>query len=100
MERALLHRRNGGADVGVGGEHDDERVGVGLLDLLENLEPVGVGQCEVEQDEVRSLAMLRDRLAGRAAFERAIALFLETIDARPANQRFVVNHQHGCMGHQ
>ena len=55
--RAGLHRFDGGVDARIGGQQDHQRVGIGLLDLLQDRQAVGVGQPVVEQHEIDALAL-------------------------------------------
>ena len=100
VERAALHRLDGGADLGVGGQHDHQRVGIRLLDLLQHRQAVRVGQREIEQHEVDAVAVLRHGFTRRAGFDGPIAFFLETVDQRPANQRLIVDDEDGGVRHQ
>ena len=87
-----LHRR---ADIGVGGHDDHLDVGMALLDLAEHLDPVRVGQLEIQQEEVG--ALLPDGRHGSRAVLRGldvVAELLERLLEGPANQALVVNDQH------
>ena len=63
------------------------------LICLSTVSPSASGRPIVEQHEIDAVAMLRDRVGGGAGLERAIALLLEAVDERPANQRLVVDDQ-------
>ena len=71
-----------------------------VLDLLQDRQAVGVGQREVEQDQVYAVAMLGDGVAGRAGLDGPVALFFQPVDERPANEGLIVNDQDGGVRHQ
>jgi hypothetical protein len=73
---AVLHRFDGVVNARIRGQQDDKRVRVGLLDLFEDRESVGVRQAEVEQDEVDALPMTFDRLPGGLGLEDAIPFWV------------------------
>ena len=96
---AVLHRLDGVVDARIGGQEDDQRVRVVLLDLLEHREAVGVRQAEIEQHEIHAFAMALERLGGGFGLENAVALLAEPIGQRPANQLFVVDDEDGRRAH-
>src|SRR5262245_1523953 len=76
--RAPLHRLDGLRHAAVAGDDDDFRVGVRLLELPQQLQPVDVGQHHVRDDNV-GLPGLEDLLAPRTDHRSAdlIPLMLE-----------------------
>ena len=64
---ADLHRLDGGVDRGIGGQQDDEDVGVVLLDLAQHGDAVDVGQLVVEQHEIDAVARRARAPPGRSA---------------------------------
>ena len=99
MVGAVLHRLDGVVDARIRGQQDDERVRVGLLDLLEDREAVGVRKAEVEQDEVHAFPMTFDRLPGGLGLEDAVPFLGQPIGERPADQLLVVNDEDGRRAH-
>ncbi len=52
VERSVAHGAHGRGHLGVGRDHDDRRLVPLLAQLHENVEPVAVGQPQVEEDHV------------------------------------------------
>ena len=74
--------------------------GVGLLDLLQHRQAVGVGQLIVEQDEVDAAPAKRSSASRRRlGFDDAVALCRQPLGQRPANQLLVVDDQNRGDGH-
>jgi len=97
---ALLHDLHGGFDVRVRRQEDDEGVGIMLLDLLQQAQTVGIGQLEVEQDEIDGVSQGLVRRAAAVGLEHAVALLLEPLAQRPADQRLIVHDQDRRRQHQ
>ena len=94
----MLHRLDGGVDARVGGEQDHQRVRVRLLDLLQDGQPVRIGQPIVEQDEIDAFATPLERLGRGLRLQQTIALLLQPRRQRPANELLVVDDQNrGCV---
>ena len=96
--RARLHRLDGLGHAAVAGDDDDLGVGVDLLELAQQLEPVGIRQHHVGDDDVR-LPGLEDLLAARADHGGPdfIALVLEQ-DLQPLDhRRLVVYGEHAAL---
>ena len=73
MIGAGLHRLHGHVDARERGEQNHQRVGIRLLDLPENGEPVRVGQAVIQEHEVDALAMLLERLGGVLRLQHTVA---------------------------
>ena len=97
--RAVLHRFDRVGDAGVGGQQDDEGVGVVFLDLLQHREAVGIGEAEVQQNEIDAFPMAFHRLRSGGRFEDVVALLSEPIGERPPDQRLIVDDEHGRCAH-
>ena len=97
--RALLHHLDCGVDARVRRQQDHQRVRIVLLDLLQQCQAVGVGQLEVEQDEIDGLFQALQRFAPRRRFGDAIMLGRQPLDERPPNQRLVIDDQDRGAGH-
>ena len=91
--RAVLHRLDGRLDARVRGQQDDQRVGVALLDLLEDRQAVAVRQLVVEQHEVDAFGVALERRRGGVGLDDAIAFLREPLGQRPANQLLVVDDE-------
>jgi hypothetical protein len=88
----VLHRA-------VGGDHDDGELLVAVANLGEDLEPVHVGQGEVEQNEVEGLRGEGGESVGAAlGAGDGVALELEQRLQRFADRGFVVDDQDGAGG--
>lgn len=86
-----FHRRS---DVGVGGHDEDLDVRGELLDLAEHLEPVDVGELEVQEDQLRRvLPHGGERRLPRRGGRDLAAPLAEGLLERPADQPFVVNDE-------
>ena len=68
-------------------------------DLAQHRDAVGVGELVVEQDEVDALAHLLERPRARLRLEDLIALTLEPLGQRPADQGFVIDNENGWRWH-
>ena len=53
-ERARLHRLDGLGHAAVAGHHDDLRLGARLLEVSQKIDPVGIGQHQVHEDDFRA----------------------------------------------
>ncbi len=53
VHRAHLHRRDGGRDVAVAGQHDGARLGALALQRRHHVEPVAVAEPQVDHSEGR-----------------------------------------------
>ena len=95
----LLHDLDRRVDACVGGQQDDERVGIVGLDLLEQRETVGIGQFVVEQHEVDRIPESLEGLATVCRFDHPIALLGEPFGERPSDQGFVVDDQNARSEH-
>ena len=100
VERTFLHRFDRGLDAGVGGEEDDEGVGVELLDALEHGHAVHVGQLVIEEHEIDAVARALERLLAGAGLLDVIPFGAHPLGQRPANQLLVVDHQNPCARHR
>ncbi len=98
--RAVLHRLDRVVHARVRRQHDDQRVGVVLLDLLQDRQPVGIRQPVVQQDEIDALVAAGERLGGGLRFDNPIALVREAAGQRPANQLLVVHDEDGRGLHE
>jgi hypothetical protein len=99
VEGAALDGLHRVLDGGVGGHEDDHGVGVGLLDATEQLQAVGVGEPEVEQDEVYARGRLFERHGAVRRLGDSIAFLLEAGTQRPPDEIFVVDDEHACRVH-
>ena len=93
--RAGLHRLDGLGHAAVAGDDDDFGIGMDLLELPEQLQPVGVRQQHVGDDDVR-LPGLEDFFAAGADHRGAdfVALVLEQ-DLEPLDhRRLIVDREH------
>ena len=81
-------------DGGVGGHEDDHGVGVGLLDAVKQLQPVDVGQSEVEEDQVHARGDPFERRGAVGRLGHVVALLLEPGAERPPDEIFVVDDEH------
>ena len=96
---AVLHRLDGVVDARIGRQQNDQRVRIVLLDLLQDGEPVRVGQAEIEQHEIHAFPVAFDRLGGGLRLENAIPFLTESIGEGPANQLLVVDDEDGRRTH-
>ena len=71
--RPLFHRFDGRVDVRIGGQHDDQRVGRPLLDLLQHRQTVTVGEPVVEQHQVHAVRALGERVGGGCRLDDVVA---------------------------
>ena len=76
--RAGLHGVDRRVDAHVRGQQDHERVGIGLLDLLEDRQAVGIRQPIVEQHQIGAFPMALDGLGACFCFQDAIAFVGES----------------------
>ena len=94
MVGAELHRLHGGLDGRKRGDHDDLRLGRGLLYALEHREAVAVGQLEIEEHEIDLGGREPlERLGGEAGLEDVEPGGGQPLAQRPAHQLLVVNDQ-------
>ena len=79
------------------GDHDDERGGIALADLLQRLEPVHPRHLHVEKDEVRlPLADRIERLVGARRGAHFVSLELEKLAERGPHALFIIHHQNAA----
>ena len=71
-----------------------------LLDLAQDGHAVGIRQPVVEQHEVDALLELLERRLAGAGLEDLVAVGLEPLAQRPADQSFVVDDQNGGFWHR
>jgi hypothetical protein len=96
---AQLDGRDRVLDRREAGHEDHEHVGILLLDRAQQRQPVAVGQLEVEQDQVDPVAQALARGGHAVRLEDGVALALEAIAQREADQRLVVDDQDRRGGH-
>ena len=96
---AVLHRFDGVVDARIRGQQNDQRVGVVFLDLLQHGQAVGIGQAEVEEDEIDALLVSLDRLGGGFRLEHAVTFLAEPLGEGPADQLFIVDNQNRRGAH-
>ena len=97
----LLHDGDGRLDVGVGGEDDDEDVGVPPAQRFQHVQSIRVAETVVEKHEVDGIVEPRERLPPGLRLDRSVSLVRQALDERPADQPLVVGDQdrglvHGC----
>ena len=84
-------RRFGGAE---GSDHQHHRPGIGATDLLQHLQAGGIGQAQVEDNQVERLALQQGQPFRRAEGGRhPVIRRLQQALERVAHALFVVNHQ-------
>ena len=72
---------------------NDEGLGIGVLDLFQDGQPVAVRKPVVEQDGIDAFATARERVGRRFRLQESIALLLQPRGQRPADQRLIVHDQ-------
>jgi hypothetical protein len=90
----LLHGGHRGVDGGVGGHDHEGDVGLDLLRLVEDLEPVHPGHLEIRDDDGPALGLQplhRARAVGRQ--HHRVAVLLQPAAQRLADDLLVVHHQ-------
>ena len=97
---ADLHRLDRGVHGGVGGQQDDDDVGIVLLDPAQHRDPVDVGQLVVEQDEIDAGGDPLERLLAGRRLDHVVSVGAQAFDQRPADQRFVVDDENRGVGHR
>jgi hypothetical protein len=90
---ALFHRFDRHLDARISRQQDDQRVGIGALDLLEDVEAVAVRQFVIEEHEVDAFAKPLERIGGRRRLHHPIALIVEPAGQRPPNELFIVDDE-------
>jgi hypothetical protein len=90
--RPKLHRLDRRFDARIGGEENDERVLVELLDFAQHRNTVGVRQFVIEQDEVNTFSKLLERRGPGCGLEDPVALALQPLGQRPPDEFFVVDN--------
>ena len=94
VEGAGLGRLDGGAHGAVPGDDHDRQGLVRRLDPLQRLEAVHARHLDVEEDQVRRLALdQRDPFRPARRLEDLVALVLEDHPHRAADLRLVVDDQ-------
>ena len=93
---AALDRGDGGFDVAVAGDHHDRQLGMLLLDIVEQLQPIELAalQPDIEKQEIG--ATRRDRVQRRVAIARGarlIAFILQDPRNQFADIRLVVDDE-------
>ena len=93
--------------LSVSGEHDGLKMGRALLDLGEHFQAAGVGQADVEQQQIRSLGAFGELepLRGGARGFHAVAVPAEQRFERQEDRPLVVDNEnpfdavfhHGCF---
>ena len=71
-----------------------------LLDLAQDRDAVRVRQAIVEQDQIDALLELLERGAAGVGFEHVVAVRLEALGQRPADQGFIVNDENRGFRHK
>ena len=95
---ADLHRLDRGVHRGVGGQQDDDDVGVVLLDPAQHGDAVDVGQLVVEQHEIDAVGDALERLLAGRRLHHVVPVGPQALDQRPADQRLVVDDQDRGVG--
>ena len=96
IRRAVLHGGDGGAHVGVSGEHDDGQVGVVGSERLKGANAVGIGEAQIEQHHIgRVLGSQTSAFGGGRRPARREAKRLEEFDQGRAHRFVVVDHEQG-----
>ena len=101
--RALVEAIHGGHRLAHAGEHDDRRVGIAPLQLLEELDAVEIGHAEIGDDERRLADAIEhgERLAAGRGLEAHEPLCAEHPDKRASNAGLVVYDETvGGAGHE
>src|SRR5204862_1617776 len=82
-------------DDDIGGDHDDNRIGVALFDGVQRIDAGAVRQIDVEQDQVGLLGVKDGQPGGyRSRFDDAIAPTAQRFGQRIANHLLVVYNEH------
>ena len=99
---AALDRGDRGLDVAMAGDHHDRQIGIVLLDLLQQLQPVELGalQPDVEKHQMRAaIGDLRQRRIAVARGPGAKTLVVQNARNEVANIGLVVDNQNvTCHG--
>src|SRR6185503_11214874 len=100
-ERAGTHGLDGGIQLAERGHQDHRHLGLDTLDLAQQLEPVSVGELEIEEREVGHVALHRHaRLADAAHAGHGMALVLQCFHDEVADRVLILHHQDVDLAHR
>ena len=91
---AVLQRGDRGFHRGIAGHHDDDQVGIHLMQAALQFDAVGAAHLDVEQSEVPFiLGHAGERVAGAFGGADLVAFFAKPFSQRIAHAEFVVDDQ-------
>src|SRR5205823_2694786 len=97
IDSTTLHGAHRVFNGAVGGDHDDGEIGIAITDVGKDLEPVAIGQSEVQKDEIVSaFGDAREAFFARLGTDHTIALEFEQRLQRLTDSGFVIDDENGA----